>query len=291
MSKKVLIAVLVTIVVGVLDARTSAQVLTATFSGDGDSGGDCYDTMVAHDAPITGSYLLWGADRNYGGMTYIGANESAGAVAPEGQNTRTLIRFDVSALAGQFDSIESIELRLYQLEGAVTNISAYTISDANSNWQEGSDSGSYSSPAGWWNRTTWNNKLRHLTDSAWAGGPGLSVAGVDYDASPLASGTSSGSGWMSLELTGDLMALMEQWVQAPCTGTTFEGYNPGIFADPEEFTTVANEGLLLMADEGIKWSSSEGEFSPELVVRYIPEPATMSLLALGGLALLRRPKK
>lgn len=40
--------------------------------------------------------------------------------------------------------------------------------------------------------------------------------------------------------------------------------------------------------DGWEFTSSDGEIGPVLTVSYVPEPATMSILALGGLALLRR---
>lgn len=292
MFKKSLVLVLVVAVVGIVGSRASAAVLTTTFSGDGDTGGDVYDAMVAKAYPITGFHQASGEEgRNYGGLSWIGANESAGwndgYSAPEGENTRLLIRFDVSALAGQFASIVSIELRLYQLDASSANISVHRITDANSNWEEGLDTGTLNTSYGWWNRTTWDRKLGGLSDSLWAGGLGLTVPGADYDAVPLATGAGTGSAgsWTSLSLTGDLTGLMNEWALSPVIDRM-----AGVFASPQAFTNVANEGLLIMADDASRWSSSEGDFSPELVVRYtpIPEPATMSIIGCGAIGLLRR---
>jgi len=55
-----------------------------------------------------------------------------------------------------------------------------------------------------------------------------------------------------------------------------------------------NQGMVLFGDTsqtaGLYWSSEHPtqELRPQLVIDYTPEPATMSLLALGGLALIRR---
>jgi len=253
------------------------------FSGDADTGGDCYDTWIGVNQ-LNGGYMFGGELINYGGLTWFGANEPASA--------RGLLRFDVSSLAGQFNEVISIELRLYQTDGlADVNVAAYEISDANSNWQEGVDIGSLSSFGGYWNRTTWATKLRDLTDESWAGAPGLTTAGIDYDPIPLVTTTSSGGGWMSFHFTGDLMGLMDDWVLSSSQDTVIYGLNIGNFADPEEFTVVDNPGLLLIADGLVQWSSGEGDFSPELIVT-IPEPATMSLLALGAcLPLFRRKRR
>jgi len=221
------------------------------------SDGNAYDTFIA-TGQLDGGYASYGSYRNYGGSSYFGANEPASA--------RGLLRFDVSGLAGQYIAVQTVELRLYQQAGGVANVDVFPINDANSNWQEGTDTGSFDSGGGAWCRTTWSSKLRGLSDNSWDGGYGLGSTG--YDTPALVTGTTTGAGWMSMFFGGDLTALMDDWVQSPVVG----GY--GRFAEPEQFTVVANEGMLILADGYVEWSSSQGSFSPELVVTVlVPDPS------------------
>jgi len=156
------------------------------------------ETMIANHYPVSGGYLFAGSDRAYGGSSWWGASEAAGPNAPATENTRGLIRFDVSSLAGLTESITNIELRVYQTSGASTDVGFHVITDPNSNWQETSDTGSYSSSPGHWNRTTWNTKLRGLGegwyrfDFGWEEWYGVGSGGF-YE-TPIASATTTGSG-------------------------------------------------------------------------------------------------
>ena len=59
------------------------------------------------------------------------ANELGGPNAAAGANTRGLIRFDVSDLAGLAEPITSIEMRFYQYSGVAATVDAHEIADAN----------------------------------------------------------------------------------------------------------------------------------------------------------------
>ena len=242
--------VIMMVVVCLLAGMSSADVYV--FTGDGHVDGDVYETFIGENR-VDGGYLFGGGDRNYGSSTWCGANETA--------NGRSLLRFDVSSLTA-VGPITSIELRLYQQGGTAADVSFHTVGDTNSNWQECYDTGTYTSWAGVWNRTTWNNKLRGLGDDAWDPGPGLGAAGSGFEVTPVAAATTTGSGWQSFEFTGDLDALIADWAQSPVVQR-----ENGRFADPEEFTVVDNPGLLMIAQNGwAEFSSSEGTYSPELIV-------------------------
>ena len=115
------------------------------------SDGNTYETVLWNDQIYTGNPRGWSwSDSNGGSLSHWGGNELAGSPggSPAGENTRGLIRFDVSSLAGLVEPITSIELRVYQLEGVASEVGFHELTDNNSNWQEGSDTGSYTSWAG-----------------------------------------------------------------------------------------------------------------------------------------------
>jgi len=223
--------------------NASGVMQSMTFSGDGFAGGDAYDNYLS-----SGNAII-----NYGHMDTIKAGESSGY--------RSLLRFDVSALAGQYVVISSIELRLDQVAGgAGVNVDAFRVSDANSNWEEGFDHGSYASWAGWWNHTTWSTKLRGTSDESWVGdgsSGGLGQpGGTGYDIPAIATGASNGAGAMSMFFSGNLDALIDDWSLSPVISR-----QEGRFAEghPGVGQVVKNEGMLIQADAFIEWSSSESE--------------------------------
>ena len=131
------------VVLTLLAVCAGANADVVTFTGTGQTA----DTMVASAAPMTGGYKFGGNVANYGGSDWFGTNAG-------GSNTKAILRFDVSALAGSFSSINSVTLRLAQRDTSTANVTLFRMNPADSNWEEGTDTASYSS--GWWNRTSWS---------------------------------------------------------------------------------------------------------------------------------------
>jgi hypothetical protein len=257
----------------VLALCASADATVISFSGATTTA----DTMVASATPMTGSYKFGGNVANYGGSSWFGTNAG-------GSNTKAILRFDVSSLAGTFSSINSVTLRLYQRDTSTANVSLFRINPADSNWEEGTDTGSYSS--GWWNRTSWSYVNRALSDT-WSGGAGVGSWGALLSSTAAMPGVLDSA--VDFTFTGDLNALMTDWASVGVSD-----YGRMSFAPPDTNNVVLNEGLVLLAGANSTFYSTEnGAMIPELIVDFnpIPEPATMSLLAIGGVVALIRRKK
>lgn len=272
--------VLAVLVVVALCASANAATMTFGQVGNNTAGGS-FETMIANAAPMTGAYKFGGNVSNYGGLDWMGAKESA--------STRSLIRFDVSAL-GTVSAVNSVTLRLFQRTAEVTNLSLFLVSDAganpNSNWEEGTDTGSYSN--GWWNRTSWSYANRGLSDS-WDGGAGGGTLGTVLATVAATPGVVGAA--VDFTFTGSsafLTSLLNQWATDAVTD-----WGRGAFAPPDTNVSTPNAGMLLLGN-GTTFYTSEyatASLQPLLIVDYVPEPATLSLLALGGVAALIRRRK
>lgn len=195
----------------------------------------------------------------------------AGAFSFDTTVRRGLIRFNVSALAGQFASINSITLRLNVLAVAGANtVELFEPVALNGDWVEGTSDNAFESGT-----STWDNKIQPGT--AWVGGAGLGTLGYG---SVLASNayTGASSGFSDFVISNPALAL----------------------ALITDFLTGSNEGFLLKATNEsvattnvvIFTSSEVGTVSqhPELIVDYTPtpEPASAGLLAAGAVFLFAR---
>jgi hypothetical protein len=227
---------------------------------------------------------------------YIGA---FGGGTGAGQTRRTLLRFDVSSLAGQYTQINSITLNLYPDvydDGTVgTNtawsntLEVYEIATANAGWNESNKQGSSAGTGD----SSWLFKSHPST--AWAGGTGanagLSVAGTDYNATPLATALFGagtvvnnnavplGGGLTFAGTPAQLTALINAWVN-PAT-------NGGLFLKASNEATITDTIMRLNAGE-----DADATLRPALVINYtpVPEPSALGVLAIAAAAMLRRRK-
>ena len=193
----------------------------------------------------------------------------------------SVIKFDISALQGRVDTVNSVTLRLIPATvGAAGDgtVQMYRVSAANADWT--TQGAGYSS-----------GLYRHVdTTTNWAGSPGklpgtgyqgLRVAGTDYYSSVLAS-----VGWTPATPVNDINNPFDL-----------------VFSDASFISqwllSANNEGLLLRSlgsggnTESLYFNSSEAEtptFRPMLIIDYtpVPEPASFGLLALAAGLMARR---
>ena len=206
--------------------------------------------------------------------------------------TRSLISFDVSALAGQYDVIDSITLRMFfeAFDDTQTKTPGiYAVNNANAGWVEGTvnnlpEVGS----------STWNHRLSATTP--WNGSAGLGTAGATV--------TTPGADYASTLLSS--ITFNNLAGSPPAANTPFDFVFTGTPAELtaliDNWLNVANAGLLLRdVNEGtltgafnrIRFHSREdaAHLHPMLIVDYhfyAPEPSTFVMGLLGGLVLVSR---
>ena len=242
---------------------------TAVFKND-----DSYNGT--HDTFLRNGSAFGGGMSNFGRCPTIESNEG----------TRIgLIRFDVSALDGQFTEIESVTLRLFSQNAPATGgTAAYRLAAANSAWRAGGNCGG-TVLGGNRHEATWT----HLADyggfpaapPSWASRtPGPTTAGIDYDGVELGSednDVSAAGEEFDIELGGDLDALITDWASATTiNGCADRGGNPCWTPDwnwAQPAPESANSGLLLRGFDGsthtFHSSEAAAALRPELIVTYL----------------------
>jgi hypothetical protein len=193
-----------------------------------------------------------------------------------------VVRFDITSLAGQFLSINSVRLRLYPSfvqTSAADAIELYRLAPANSGWVEGNGTSFTGFGPEDVGGSTWGYRIQgssQFTGTQWAGSPGASTAGTDYLTPALAVvGYNSST---PLQTAFDLV-----FNDASFISTWASGNNPGLFLKSTSDASVTT------SIQRIAFSSREGGagvgLQPELIIDYtpIPEPAGIAHL---GMALL-----
>jgi len=261
------------------------------------------------DTSLNAGTNTWGTGRrsNYGGCEWIGvARDGSAAWNASGSEYKGLIRFDVSALNGQYTAINSVTLRLYveTPDAGGGTFDVQRISDYNSVWSEGTHCGGLLWGPNDGNRTSW--EYVYGSSQPWAGSMGGETAFSDYDFPALATVTAPGGGWAANQAVDISLPvdLIDDW----CVATPFAlGNGAGDWwFDPSGGTPShpgdesANEGLFLAstsAEANYFWASGAATdaYHPELIVDYepssggvVPEPAAVGMIGLALLALRRR---
>lgn len=226
-------------------------------------------------------------EASYGALTVA----IAGHDPNDGSLRSALLRFDLTALQGQYSSINSATLVLRQRETSAQfapfGMSIYAVSAANGDWVQGTTDTAAPNTAG---NPDWLHKSHDTAN--WAGSAGLMTPGVDYVAAPLATGTwTSGEAGLELNHAPYSFALptstIEQWIAGNNPGMLIQKTDlstPGLvqFSAAEWTADPDGAGPLTVADA----SSAR----PLLVIDYtpVPEPTGLAGLALAGIAALRR---
>lgn len=250
--------------------RIASQLLAFVFASSGLSKAATIsftasdDTMLMADSQFTTA--------NNGGTQPI----AVGTFVQNSTVTRDLFRFDVSSLAGNYQSIQSVTFQLYVLGSAGSpQLSLHLPVAANAAWVEGSAESQPETGA-----SSWEWRIGGSPGTAWVGGPGLGSTG--YGA-PLVTVDLSANyaGPVSFTISDPLAA--ESVVQA-FLGST----NPGFLLKNTNELLVDSWAELVTSEEFFV------EYRPTLIVNYtpVPEPAGW-MLSLGGLLAwgIRRQKR
>jgi len=180
-----------------------------------------------------------------------------------------LIRFDITSLAGQFQTINSATLRL-RFSSAPTEpgfVDAFLLAPINGDWEEGPGVGSDISNS-FPGTVTWNEKIRGTqgsglfpdgTGTEWAGGrTGAGTPDVDHVTPALATATIAGTESVdqAVDFVVNNLTVIEDWIA---------GTNPGLVLISRDIDSL-----------GLRWHSSEAAsqaMKPELIIDYSNIPA------------------
>lgn len=192
--------------------------------------------------------------------------------------TRDLVRFDVTSLSGIAAAVIDVRLRMYVsgVGSGIHIVDAYLIAAANADWLEGDGSlvpGGMAASDGF---ATWSQHTQGQRN--WAGAPGLTTPGVDYDSNPVASQTFDSSGGLTytqVEFAFNRTDFMDDWIS---------GENPGLLlvlrADPNRL----QQTVVFFTDEVVPDEVQQifGVDGPQLYVEFTPVPLPPAYLALIG---------
>lgn len=217
------------------------------------------------------------AGYNLGGLPYFRANQSR-----TWEQSKGLLRFDLSALTGQALTVDSVTLVLSTIAGgAVENVPFFVheILPANAGWVQGT--GGWSTPATP-GEVTWNQKAAGQAD--WAGSAGLGAPDVDYVSTPLAADIYNPANPTGTTISLTLPAsLVQAWIDSPSSnaGLLFlTSINPTYYNEAASFESVY---------------SGTDAWRPALILNLtaVPEPSVLALCGLAVAAALavrrRRP--
>jgi hypothetical protein len=189
---------------------------------------------------------------------------------------RVILRFDVSSLAGLYNSIDSATITLRNANGptggGTDSADMYAISDSNAGWVEGV--GNFT-PAANDGSSSWVSSA-HPT--AWVGGGGGGTLGALQDSIPNVSGNDAPNTFYVFTLDP---SLVDHWITTANAGVVIKEGNEidgaGSGTDLQIEFYSAQFGAI--ADAPVR---------PKLEVTYtaIPEPATLSLLGLASLLMV-----
>ncbi len=270
------------ILLGLIPSAAEATLIQKTYAAD-------------RDAVL----LEFGPTRDDGQATVI----ETGTI--RGEDARSILGFDLSSAIDNPNTVVGVTLRLFRMKESngsfpgpnrTLETRVYAIAAANRDWDEGNGSGGLQN-----GEASWNFRGSPIE---WAGSPGLTTPGVDYDSTLLATKVydtdelyHDGNGMqggdypydqpIDFEFSGSstqLSALIHGWAADHAAGFM----NPGLLLFDPNGGEVGGRFLYYSKD------TPDPAFHPQLIVTYkTPEPATLLLLSLalgtmGGVHLWRR---
>jgi hypothetical protein len=184
------------------------------------------------------------ANYNYGSSTSLEVNTSSTG------KERAILKFDISNIpAGA--TITSAQLRLYASTGLSTQTyQVYRITQADSNWVEGTVNGSSQTDSSCWNYKAYNS-------TSWAGGAGGGSADGGTFVSEDAVEIKGASGWMEWTVTAQVQDFYSL------------GYNANFLIKDKQEGSGSSKSIF---------HSKEGANKPQLIINYTV-PSTISVTA------------
>ncbi len=190
---------------------------------------------------------------------------------------RPIIQWDLAAMAGLTVTAARVQVRKasapdFTFQDTLVDIDLYAITAANSGWIQGTGVFAPAAPG----ESAWN---WHDEPNGWAGTGGPFDDATDLGAlqdSIVADGEDAANTQYIFDLD---IALVQGWVDNPAS-------NAGVLI---KIRDEVNKGtaVQIYASE----INYYNPYRPNLVITYTPEPMTIGLLSLGGLALLRRKRR
>jgi MYXO-CTERM domain-containing protein len=216
------------------------------------------------------------------------------AMLVRGGTAVSLLRFDLSLLVGQYSTINSATLTVYQREGSAQNqnfdMSLFQVSSANAGWVPGATGTAVNNQTG---SSNWNFRV-HDTQS-WAGSAGLQTVGTDYLTPAL--GTVAVSTGDPGSTTDTMNVPSSFSIPASVILDWIGGNNSGLVL---QNTSVGNSSAMNFATsqwnidpDGVGGPLISASIRPQLTIDYtpVPEPGGMAVLALGALLLHPRRRR